>query len=211
MSIQNRWHERYKTADIPWDTGRPDFNLIDMVTKRPIPGCRTLEVGCGTGDNAIWLARHSFRVTGSDLSEIAIQKAGDKASDAGVECRFVVADFLRDKISGAPFGLLFDRGCFHSFRSDEQRNRFVDNAAFHLEEDGLWLSIIGSADDAPRDHGPPRHTAGEIVNAVEPHFEILSLHSSHFESNRTTPPGAWVCLMRKRAKKRGASLETGTK
>ena len=201
MSEHEHWEERYKTANIPWDVGKPDFNLKGMVTGRPIQSCKTLEIGCGTGDNAMWLARHNFVVTGTDLSEIAIEKAKEKASDAKVECTFVVADFLKDEMPGSPFGLVFDRGLFHSFCSDDQRKRFAENVAFHLEKHGLWLSIIGSADDAPRDHGPPRHTATEIITAVEPYFEILSLHSSHFASNRSKPPRAWVCLMQNRNKK----------
>lgn len=49
MTEQNHWEERYRTGSTPWDTGRPDFNLTDMVTKRPIRSCRALEIGCGTG------------------------------------------------------------------------------------------------------------------------------------------------------------------
>lgn len=198
MSKQNRYKDRYRIGDIPWDLGMPDFNLTDMVTKRPIRYCKTLEIGCGTGDNAVWLAQQNFVVTGTDISEIAIQKAIEKASKAGVKCTFLVIDFLNQKISGAPFGFVFDRGCFHSFNSDEERQQFAINAAFHLEKGGLWLSIVGSADDPPRDSGPPQLTAKDIVTAVEPYFEILSLNSRHFDSNRPNPPRAWVCLMRKR-------------
>jgi len=62
----------------------------------------------------------------------------------------------------------------------------------------LWLSLVGSADDQRPGPGPPRRTARDIVNAVEPSFEILSLVAGHFGSNRPDPPGCWVCLMRKR-------------
>ena len=198
MSKHNRWEERYKIENTPWDVGKPDFNLTSIVTKRPIGVCKALEIGCGTGDNAVWLAHRNFIVTGSDVSDIAIQKAIEKASNTDLKCAFVVADFLKDEISGAPFGFIFDRGCFHSFDSDKERKRFAENVASHLEKGGLWLSIIGSADDLPRDHGPPRRTARDIVVAVEPYFVILSLHSSHFDSNRPRPPKAWVCLMQKR-------------
>lgn len=49
MSDQNGWEGRYRAGSTPWDVGRPDFNLIDMVLQRPIAGCRALEIGCGTG------------------------------------------------------------------------------------------------------------------------------------------------------------------
>jgi SAM-dependent methyltransferase len=200
MSDKERWEERYRTGDTPWDIGRPDFNLIDMVTKRPIPGCKALEIGCGAGSNAVWLAQQDFEVTATDVSELAIQKAGERASDAGVDCTFLVADFLNDKVSGAPFGFMFDRGCFHFFDSDEERKQLAENVDWHLEKDGLWLSLIGSTDGPPREVGPPQRSARDIVIAVEPYFEILSLDSSHFDADSSEPPRNWVCLMRKRGK-----------
>ena len=200
MSYQERWEERYRTGDTPWDIGRPDFNLIDMVTKRPIPACKALEIGCGAGSNAVWLAQQNFEVTATDLSELAIQKAGERASDAGIDCTFLVADFLNDKVPGAPFGLVFDRGCFHSFDSDEERKQLAENVDWHLEKDGLWLSLIGSTDGPSREVGPPQRSAKDIVIAVETYFEILSLDSSHFDADSSEPPRNWVCLMRKRGK-----------
>jgi SAM-dependent methyltransferase len=157
-----------------------------------------LDIGCGTGDNAIWLAQNHFQVIGTDTSDIALEKAKEKASKANVACDFILVDFLNNKIEGAPFGFVFDRGCFHSFSSENDRRRFAQNVATHLEEAGLWLTIVGNADEHRQGPGPPQRTAGDIVLAVEPYFEVLSLTSSHFGSNRPNPPRAWVCLMRRR-------------
>ena len=90
-----RFKDRYKKDDIPWDLGRADHNLIHAVTQNPmIPHCKALDIGCGTGDNAIWLASEDFIVTGCDISEIAIAKAEEKAVKAKVECKFITLDFL---------------------------------------------------------------------------------------------------------------------
>ena len=102
------------------------------------------------------------------------------------------------KIEGVPFGFVFDRGCFHSFSYGDDRRRFAKNVAIHLEKAGLWLTIVGNADEDRQGPGPPQRTAKDIVLAVEPYFEILSLQSSFFGSNRPNPPRAWRCLMRKR-------------
>jgi len=198
MTVEDRYRERYKSGDTPWDIGRPDFNLVEIVTQKPILSCKALDIGCGTGDNAIWLARNRFQVTGTDTSDIAIEKAKDKASEADVDCDFICVDFLENKIEGAPFGFIFDRGCFHSFGSDNDRRKCAQNVAGYLEERGLWLSLVGNADEQRQGPGPPQRTAGEVILAVEPYFEILSLLSSHFESNRPNPPRAWRCLMQKR-------------
>lgn len=198
MTVEKRYGERYKSGDTPWDVGRPDFNLIEVVNQKPIPPCKVLDIGCGTGDNSIWLAENRFQVFGTDTSDIALEKAKEKASNAEVECDFMLVDFLKNNVDGAPFDFAFDRGCFHSFSSENDRRQFAKNVAAHLEEAGLWLTIIGNADEHRQGPGPPQRTAGDIVLAVEPYFEILSLTSSHFGSNRPNPPRAWRCLMQKR-------------
>ena len=198
MTTEERFQKRYASGDTPWDIGKPDVNLTQTVTTVALEPCKALDIGCGTGDNSIWLAQKNFQVTGIDASETAVQKAREKALQAKIKCTFMVMDFLTGKITGAPFGFAFDRGCFHSFHSDEERQKFAENVAAHLEKAGLWLSLVGSADDQRPGPGPPRRTARDIVNAVEPSFEILSLVAGHFGSNRPDPPGCWVCLMRKR-------------
>ncbi len=198
MTVEEDYRARYQSGDFPWDVGRVDFNLIDVVTQKPIPSCKALDIGCGTGDNSIWLARNGFEVTGTDSSEIALAKAEEKASKACVRCVFRRIDFLKNAVEGAPFDFVFDRGCFHSFSSEKDRRRFAQNVAAHLSEAGLWLTLVGNADEPRRGPGPPQRTAGEIVSAVEAYFEILSLQSSIFESNRPNPPRAWRCLMQKR-------------
>lgn len=198
MSVNKRFKERYKAGNTPWDIGKPDFNLIETVTKIPIESCKALDIGCGTGDNSIWLAQKQFQVTGTDVSEIAIEKAKEKALKNNVKCTFLVVDFFKSRIEGAPFGFVFDRGCFHTFDSNKERKTFAKNVASNLEKNGLWLSLIGSADERRQGPGPPQRTANDIVAAMEPYFEILSLFSSHFDSNRQNPPKCWVCLMQKR-------------
>jgi len=208
MSEELRFKQRYDSTewlrrhppggDTPWDIGKPDFNMIETVAATPIKPCKTLEIGCGTGDNAIWLSQQNFQVVGIDASEAAIEKAKSKAAESNIECDFIVSDIMTGRIAGAPFGLAFDRGCFHTLASDQERRRFVEIVHEHLGRDGLWLSLIGNADENREGPGPPQLTARVIVNAVEPYFEILSLVSGSFGSNSPQPPRAWVCLMRRR-------------
>jgi len=175
MTTKDRFINRYKTGDTPWDTGKPDFNLIETVNGHPISGCRALEVGCGTGDNSIWLAQNGFHVTGTDLSEIALNKARKKATEANVTCDFRLVDFLQSSIETAHFGFIFDRGCFHSFNAEDDRERFANNVANHLKDAGLWLTLAGNADEDRKGPGPPQRSARDIVLAVEPYFVSRSL------------------------------------
>jgi 2-polyprenyl-3-methyl-5-hydroxy-6-metoxy-1,4-benzoquinol methylase len=198
MTAEEHFKQRYESGNTPWDIGKPDTNLIQTVTTMEIEPCKALDIGCGTGDNSIWLAQKNFHVTGIDISEVAIQKANEKASKANVKCTFIVVDFLTNKIEGLPFGFVFDRGCFHSLNSDAERESFSKNVAYHLENGGLWLSLIGNADEQRQSPGPPQLSARDIVNSVEPYFEILSLTSNYFGSTLPNPPRCWVGLMRKR-------------
>ncbi len=198
MRTKTNWHERYITNHADWDSGREDSNLTEIVNKIPIKPCKVLEVGCGTGSNAIWLARKKFIVTGVDITDLAIQRAKEKTSKVGVSCKFLAADFMKDKIKGAPFEFIFDRGCFHSFNSHKERSKFAENTFSYLKNNGVWLTLVGSKDAPMRNPGPPQRGAKDIISAVEPYFEIISLYSSQFDSNMKNPPKAWVCLMKKR-------------
>ena len=198
MPEKKDFEERYKEGDTPWELDRPDHNLTGMVTGRPISRCRVLEIGCGTGANAVWLAKQGFELTACDRSRTAIKRAVKRAEDAGVECTFLTIEYIQDQVSGGAFGFVFDRGCFHSLDSDEDRQKFAENASSHLKKGGLWLSLIGNADEDRQDEGPPQHSAAAVVTAVEPFFEIISLASGQFDSNNPDPARAWICLMQKR-------------
>ena len=195
---ENRFIKRYKEGSIPWYTGKPDYNLISIVENYPISKCKTLELGCGTGDNAIWLSQMDFEVSAFDLSEIAIDHAKVEAAKKDVKLNFFVADFFKDQIKGAPFEFVFDRGVFHSFDEKDERDLFAKNVAGYLKDDGLWLSLIGSADETREGHGPPQISAYNVVKSIEPFFKILSIKAGNFDSLDKIPAKIWICLMQKR-------------
>lgn len=129
-------------------TGTPDPLLVDVIESRAVAPGRTLEIGCGTGTNAIFLAQYGFDVLGIDISEVAVARARAKAQG---RCRFEAVDFLAAAPAAGPFQFVFDRGCFHVFDGEGERARFAENVAAELVELGLWLSLIGSTEGAPRD------------------------------------------------------------
>jgi len=198
VGVEDKYDERYKNKETPWDIGKPDFNLIEVVEQARIQKCKALDIGCGTGDNSIWMAQNEFIVTATDTSEEALKTARGKTSKANVNCDYMNINFLKQKLDRGLFGFVFDRGCFHSFSSDEERITFSRNVAEYLVDSGMWLSIIGNRDEQRDMPGPPQRSAKEIVVAVEPYFEILLLANSYFGSNNPKPPRAWRCLLRKR-------------
>ena len=198
MLEKKEWEERYETGDLPWDTGRVDNNLVEALERHDIRPCRVLELGCGTGSNALWLARRGFDVTGIDISERAIDLARQAAEHAGMAVTFATGDVLNDSLPQGPFGLAFDRGCFHSVGELSGRRAFSAAVSDRLADNGHWLSLIGNADGPEREVGPPRLSAADIVTSVEELFEILTLQTIHFDGDQEDPPRAWACLMRKR-------------
>jgi hypothetical protein len=82
-----------------------------------------------------------------------------------------------------PFQFVFDRGCFHVFDEPEESARFSAQVAAALAPAGLWLSLIGSTEDPPREVGPPRRSAGEVILAIEPALEIVELRTAEFRSH----------------------------
>jgi SAM-dependent methyltransferase len=191
------WNERYATGDLPWDTGVPDEELVAAVERGALPPGRALEVGCGTGTNALWLAQRGFDVVGVDVAPLAIEAARKKAP-GGVTCEFAVLDFLVDAPPRAPYDLVFDRGCFHIFDEDEARARFAARVAALLAPGGQWFSLMGSTEGPPRDTGPPRRSARDIANAIEPALELVELRTFFFDAHVETRAKAWAVRARRR-------------
>jgi 2-polyprenyl-3-methyl-5-hydroxy-6-metoxy-1,4-benzoquinol methylase len=199
MQAKHEWEERYEQKKLPWDTGRPDSQLMQLLSRWPKCGGNVLEIGCGTGTNAVWLAEQGFQVTGMDISSNAIAVARQRAKEKGVDCTFTDGDFLVSPVEvSRQFSLIFDRGCFHVMGSDERRHLFVQQVAARLVQGGLWFSLIGNKDQVMDDEGPPRLSAAQICAAVEPSFEVLQLESCTFDSNKSVPMRFWKCLMKVR-------------
>jgi SAM-dependent methyltransferase len=193
-----RWDQRYADGDLPWDSGKEDAHLVDVVARHGIEAGKALEIGCGTGTNLIWLAQRGFETTGLDLSQNAIARAESKVAAAGVDGNLLVGDFLVDEIPGGPYQFVYDRGLFHVFDTAEDQSRFAARVAELLGLGGIWHSLIGSTEGPPRDTGPPRRSATEIVVAVEPHFEILELLATQFDQEAHSPTRAWLLVARRR-------------
>lgn len=198
MDTQERFIQHYKNGFLPWAHEKPDFNLVEMIDNWPIKPCKTLEPGCGTGTDSIWLSQQGFQTIATDVSPIAIDKANENASKQNTKVDFRLMDFLTETLKPKEYGFVFDRGFFHSFDSHSDRKEIAKRMATVLEDNGLWLSLIGNADGIKTDPGPPLRSAEEIVSAIEPYFKILSIRASHFGNDEDKPARIWVCLMRKR-------------
>jgi SAM-dependent methyltransferase len=157
-----------------------------------------LEIGCGTGTNALWLADQGMEVLACDVSSVAIERARARAGErAGV--RFERLDFLRDALPDAGrYQLAFDRGVLHVFDEPAERSEFARRVAQALVPGGLWACLAGSTEGPPRDHGPPRRSARDLILAMEAELEIVHLQAVMFTADVPSPAAGWWCIARRR-------------
>lgn len=114
-----------------WDRGEPAKDVVQLVEgDQPQPPGRSLDIGCGTGTESIYLAAHGWEATGVDMVPKALAIARRKAAAAGVSPRFVEANAtrLQDFGIGDGYDLLIDFGCFHTLPLD-QRDAYVDSVS----------------------------------------------------------------------------------
>ena len=103
LNRQQKWDARYAAQDLVWSAGPND--LFALQVKDLSPGT-ALDVACGEGRNALWLAELGWHVTGIDFSGVAIGKARQIAEHRGVDVAWQVADIAAAEIPGAAFDLV---------------------------------------------------------------------------------------------------------
>ena len=111
------WERFYadRSRPVPFFAAKPDESLAAYLDEGLIAPGRVLDLGCGPGRNALYLASRGFEVDAVDLSPAALAWAGDRAQAAGVDVRFVCGDVFRLGAAGltGPYDLVVDSGCLH--------------------------------------------------------------------------------------------------
>jgi SAM-dependent methyltransferase len=115
----------YRYFQMPYDNG-PDEKLIELVDSGRIEPCRAIDLGCGTGRNALFLAQHGYEVTGVDFASSAITKAIQRAESAGLEAEFVVDDLTNIQAVTGSFDFLVDAGVMDVLHP-KFRDLYVEN------------------------------------------------------------------------------------
>jgi len=190
------FEKSYRTGETPWDSGIPSAELVRVLDAGLLPGKTVLEIGCGTGTNAIALARRGYRVTAVDFVDMAVRRAREKAQQAGVEIDFRVGDATRIDLRG-PYDVVFDRGVYHGIRA---RNlpAFLRMLKRVTRKGSRWLCLAGNAKE-PMDDGPPVVSEQEFRSELEPLFNILEVREFRFTLDRKDfRPLAWSILMERR-------------
>jgi ubiquinone/menaquinone biosynthesis C-methylase UbiE len=196
---RERFQDLYAVA-APWDIGKPQpaFEAAaDAITGS------VLDIGCGTGENALFFASKRHPVTGIDFLEGPITVAKRKAAERGIKATFLVKDALKLQEWSERFDNIIDSGLFHVF-PDEERRQYVHGLNTVLNPGGRLLLLCFS-DKTPGTEGPRRVTEKELRDAFAKGWEIERLEPARFEV-RPEPknamfagqnPHAWFMVARR--------------
>lgn len=200
---QINWNDRYSTKDTPWDSGEASHELQRVLEQGLIRPCRALELGCGTGTNAIFLAQQKFDVTAFDLSTLAIEQAKAKAVRGRLNVRFEAGDILHLPDLGKPFGFVFDRGVYHHLRNVDLFG-FLKTLDRVTQPGSLYFTLARNANEPQgEDGGPPQAHAHDLCKELAPLFDLVQLREFKFfgvvvQGHAITPLG-WSALWRRRS------------
>ena len=180
----------------PWDIGRPQREFVKLADAGDVKG-DLIDLGCGTGENAMMFASRGNNVLGVDSAPLAVEKARAKARERRSTARFEVADALELGQLGATFDMATDCGLFHTF-SDRERRRFALSLYGVLAPGGRYYMLCFS-DREPADWGGPRRvTKDEILETFSSGFRVDWIRAARFEAFQMESGGhAWLSSVTK--------------
>jgi cyclopropane fatty-acyl-phospholipid synthase-like methyltransferase len=181
---------RYVIGNTPWDTGVSPPELIAFLEENP-PG-RALDLGCGTGTNAITIHAYGWNVIGVDSSYFAIRRALEKTMVQARDVDFRRLDVSRLKGITGTFNLILDIGCFHSL-SSKARSRYVQRLPQLIHTEGTYLLYTWLSNSDEPGERPP--STDDIEQAFSPLFTKITKQLGS-ERERTS---AWYKMQSKHA------------
>lgn len=175
----------------PWEIGRPQDDVIRLEKRGGFKG-KVLDIGCGSGENALYLASKGYEVLGIDRVAAAIDLARAKAEERKIACEFLVADALQLSKLKKQFDTVLDSGLFHVF-SDADREKYARSLAKVVKNRGT-LHILCFSTDEPPGEGPRRVGERELIDLFNMKgWLVEEIGDARFEAT-THPDGARAWL-----------------
>jgi SAM-dependent methyltransferase len=177
----------------PWEIGAPQGAVVRLCEAGRVRGS-VIDLGCGTGDNALYLASRGHRVLGVDASAKAIGLATRKAATRGSSAEFRVEDALRLEGVKERFDVALDSGLFHTL-GDALRPRYA-RALARVMKPGSTLHLLCFSDREPAWGGPRRVSRRELEATWTAPFAIESIEPERFLSQRSVGGSeAWLATI----------------
>ena len=175
------WNARYAAAELLW-TAEPNRRFASEVEDLE-PG-RALDLACGEGRNAVWLAERGWRTTGVDFSDVALAKAERLAASRGVEVEWVLADVLEHEPERGAFELV---AVLYLQLPHEQLAEVLHTSVGALAPGGTLVVLGHDTTNLTHGHGGPRDASVLFTpEDVVPHLERLVVERAE-KVPRTVP------------------------
>ena len=190
------WDAVYREGTPPWDTDVPHAELARVLDEYHLRPQTVLEIGCGTGADAILLARRRFEVTAVECSPIALERARLRAEQQDALLHFVLADVFDFVRSAGKFDFVYDSGVYDAVRL-VNLDRYLD-VLWRVTRPGSHYFCLANAPEEPTDgvHAPV--TADEIHDELGRLFEFIHVRPTRLETpSRPEGRPGWSCLMRR--------------
>ncbi|MBA2285377.1 MAG: class I SAM-dependent methyltransferase [Ktedonobacteraceae bacterium] len=163
----------YRLGTAPWDSGRTPPEVVALIEgEHALTVGRALDLGCGTGTNAIFLAQHGWNVVGVDFSSVAIQQAHKRAETIPL-VTFVEGDVTELPHLGihGPFDLVLDLGCYHSLPA-ARRPAYAQEVARVMRSGATFLIWTLAGTHRSFLPGTPMMQGREIAEHFARHFRL---------------------------------------
>ncbi len=199
MSQFERLSELYRSGSLSWDDPLPPPEVRDIVAS--LPAGRAIDLGCGYGRAALYLAAHGWQADGVDFVPQAIDEARLRARNAGLEdrARFHLAPVTQLDGMTESYDLAIDVGCAHGLEADELRAyqgellRLLKPGARYL----LFARINVIADAEPAEAGPLALDRMHLLELFSNGFRLLRASDGWTTVNEQTSwPSAWFWFAR---------------
>jgi SAM-dependent methyltransferase len=191
----NRLSARYEEGRVPWDDPLPPPEVIETV--RRMPAGRALDLGCGYGRAALYLAQHGWQVDGVDFIPQAIAEAARRGQSVGLShlAKFHVAQVTDLHFLSGPYNFALDVGCMHSL-DDKELRRYRDELIRLLPPGGLYLLFAHLRDDTAE--VPGRGIYEQTIHTLfGPQFTLQTVrHGMTQVEDKPAWASAWFCFRR---------------
>ena len=172
-----------------WDTEITPPEVERLIEGGSVAPGRALDLGCGTGTNCIFLARHGWDAVGVDFSLLAIRRARRRARRAQLACRFYRADVTHMPFLRGPFDFALDIGCLHTV-APERRASYTTEVSRLVRPGGLYMLYAF----LPADGGSRRGIAPEDVHRLL--VPAFAIERQVVGEDPNGPGSAWYWLSR---------------